>query len=48
MEIEDSLPCSHDPRTGTYPEPDASTPHLQEQDLFDVLRLKGKVSTCHP
>jgi hypothetical protein len=28
MEYEFSLPCSQDPATGLYPEPDAPSPHL--------------------
>jgi hypothetical protein len=28
MEPEVLLPCSQDPFTGPYPEPDESTPHL--------------------
>jgi hypothetical protein len=28
MELEGSLPCSHEPATGPSPEPDASTTHL--------------------
>jgi len=28
MEIEESLPCSQEPASGPYPEPDASSPHL--------------------
>jgi len=28
MEPESSLPCSQEPTTGPYPEPDASHPHL--------------------
>jgi hypothetical protein len=28
MEPEGSLPCSQQPATGRYPEPDASSPHL--------------------
>jgi hypothetical protein len=28
MEPDGSLPCSQQPATGPYPEPDASTPHL--------------------
>jgi len=26
MKLEDSLPCSHEPATGPYPVPDASSP----------------------
>jgi len=28
MEPESSLPCLEEPITSTYPEPDASSPHL--------------------
>jgi hypothetical protein len=28
METEDSLPCSQEPATGPYPEPDATSPHV--------------------
>jgi len=28
MEPEGSLPCSQDPATGTYPDPNSSSPHL--------------------
>jgi hypothetical protein len=28
MEPEDSLPRSQEPATGSYPEPDASSPHI--------------------
>jgi hypothetical protein len=28
MEPEGSLPCSEDPTTGPYPQPDASSAHL--------------------
>jgi hypothetical protein len=27
METESSLPCSQEPSTGTYPEPDQSSPY---------------------
>jgi len=28
MEPKGSLPCSQEPASGTYPKPDASSPHL--------------------
>jgi hypothetical protein len=28
MELEGSVPCSQDPATGPYAEPDESSPHL--------------------
>jgi hypothetical protein len=31
MEPEDSLLCSQDPTTGSYPDPDESNPYLQTQ-----------------
>jgi hypothetical protein len=31
MESEDSLLCLQEPTTGTYPEPEAYTPHLPTQ-----------------
>jgi hypothetical protein len=37
-EPDDSLPCSQEPATGLYPEPDESTPHPR-YNLSKILRL---------
>jgi hypothetical protein len=46
MEPKDSLPCSLKPATGTYPEPDASSPHLSTllPYLVSILILSSHVS----
>jgi hypothetical protein len=41
MEPEGSLPCSQEPSTGNYPEPDPSSPYhsiLSISDLFDYCQ----------
>jgi len=34
MEPEDSLPCSQQPTTGPYPDPDAFSPHTHSHTIF--------------
>jgi len=43
MEPEGSLPCSQDPATGPYPEPDESSPHLPTLLLLrSILTLPSR------
>jgi hypothetical protein len=35
METEDSLPCSQEPSTGPYPEPDQSSPYRPTRSKID-------------
>jgi hypothetical protein len=35
VQPDSSLPCSQDPATESYPEPDASSPHLPTLFLYD-------------
>jgi hypothetical protein len=35
MEPEGSLPCSQEPSTGPYPEPDQSTPYFLPSSLLN-------------
>jgi len=37
MEPEEPLPCSQGPATGTYPEPDASSPHFHTLYPYDTF-----------
>jgi hypothetical protein len=37
MEPKSSLPYSQGPATGTYPEPDESSPHLPTLILYDPV-----------
>jgi len=50
MELEGSLLFSQDPTTGTYPEPDASNPHLSTlfpYILFDIETRSIPYSNSH-
>jgi hypothetical protein len=38
MEPDDSLPCSQEPSTGPYPEPDRSSPYYPILSLLDVIQ----------
>jgi hypothetical protein len=51
MESEDSLPCSQEPSTGPYPEPDQSKPYhpmLCFQDPFCVRQSQGFIALTGP
>jgi hypothetical protein len=39
MEPGNSLPCLQEPAIGTYPEPDASSPHLHSLYLHDHFNV---------
>jgi hypothetical protein len=48
-EPEDSLPCSHEPSTGTYPQPDESSPYhpiLLSKFHFNIILPPMSRSSC--
>jgi hypothetical protein len=45
MKPEGSLPCSQEPATGPYPEPDESSPHPNTLFLYDPLECHTVINT---
>jgi hypothetical protein len=48
MESEGSLPCSQEPSTGPYPEPDQSKPYhsILSKIQFNIVHLPKSSSVC--
>jgi hypothetical protein len=46
MEPESSLPCTQEPATGPYPEPDEASPHVQSVSLRCIQILSSHLCLC--